>query len=767
MAEDELDPNYVEGLSKVDSLLYNVIFKYLQNGEFPQNNTRDFYFKIYDFTSLYGQKKNESKDLYEYYKKIISTNSIELSKQFKNVPNNEIIDKFIDVCNRMDFIINFMSKAFASIDFNNINHERDKIPNLPTLSLELYKNNIFMPLQSQLTIEVNKLLKEDRAGKREHRIKIKKILTIMKTMDLYNPTVFRQNNNIVWENNAKHIVQEEHKTPIQDFWFNYYIKDVEEFITKKAIQDIQKRSTPEYVSYELEFLDEEKKRQEELINPIFYGRINNVIYEQIIGRNMIELVEMDSGVKNMLENEKYEELSNLYKLFKNLDKSLSEIAKVFTAYIEKRGNDLREDRENSRIPQKIGPLLIKLQKDIDKIVRECFDKNLILQEARNKGFNEFMKRDYYSKQIAFYTDYCLRTGFKGKSKEDVENSLNDIINLLKNLDRKDVFMIESEKKMIDRLINNTSLSFNNEELFVLKLGQENKNLTVKMSTMLSDYNNNKKEIEDYSKCKSNGAPNGIKFNVQVISNSAWDIEDQKNKLSIKLPSLLSTCIDDFEKFYLRKYENKILRWYINTSKLEIQYLYLKNKYLSKSTLPQVLILLELERCGTLSIKQLAQNLSCDISIIKKGIDGLIFNTNFNPKCQNDKGVIYPSNLTSRDFSVTDEFKINLNFVSEKLRFITIPMPKKKTNEEIDDEERMSKKEYETYMNNIIQATITRIMKSKIGQVTTHSHLVNETAKQIYLFTAQPDKIKENIEKLIGKNCIKRDENKSGCYVYVA
>ena len=226
-------------------------------------------------------------------------------------------------------------------------------------------------------------------------------------------------------------------------------------------------------------------------------------------------------------------------------------------------------------------------------------------------------------------------------------------------------------------------------------------------------------------------------------------------------------MDDFENFYLRKYKDKKLIWYLNTSKLEIKYLYLKNQNLSKSTLPQVLILLELERCGTLSIKQLAQNLSCDISIIKKGIDGLIFNTNFNPKCQNDKGVIYPSNLTSQDFSVTDEFKINLNFVSEKLRFITIPMPKKKTAEEIGDEERMSKKEYERYMNNIIQTTIIRIMKSKIGQVTTHSQLVNETTKQIYLFTAQPDKIKDNIEKLIGKNCIKRDEKNSGCYEYIA
>ena len=55
-----------------------------------------------------------------------------------------------------------------------------------------------MPFQNQITIEVNKLLKEDREGKKEYRGKIKKILSIMKTMDLPNPELTNQNNSIVW-----------------------------------------------------------------------------------------------------------------------------------------------------------------------------------------------------------------------------------------------------------------------------------------------------------------------------------------------------------------------------------------------------------------------------------------------------------------------------------------------------------------------------------------------------------------------------------------
>ena len=56
------------------------------------------------------------------------------------------------------------------------------------------------------------------------------------------------------------------------------------------------------------------------------------------------------------------------------------------------------------------------------------------------------------------------------------------------------------------------------------------------------------------------------------------------------------------------------------------------------------------------------------------------------------------------------------------------------------------------------------MKSRIGQETSHVWLVGEASKQVDLFKAQPQQIKENIEKLIEKNIIKR---KGASYEYIA
>lgn len=59
------------------------------------------------------------------------------------------------------------------------------------------------------------------------------------------------------------------------------------------------------------------------------------------------------------------------------------------------------------------------------------------------------------------------------------------------------------------------------------------------------------------------------------------------------------------------------------------------------------------------------------------------------------------------------------------------------------------------------------MKGRIGQKTSHVFLVNEVAKQIDLFQAQPPQIKERIECLIEKQIIKRNEGDRNCYDYVA
>ena len=72
---------------------------------------------------------------------------------------------------------------------------------------------------------------------------------------------------------------------------------------------------------------------------------------------------------------------------------------------------------------------------------------------------------------------------------------------------------------------------------------------------------------------------------------------------------------------------------------------------------------------------------------------------------------------------------------------------------------MEKKEIiERYHNNAIQATLTRIMKSRIGKQVTELWIINEVMKEIDLFKAQEGEIKKGIQRLVEINIIRKVGN---------
>ena len=161
-------------------------------------------------------------------------------------------------------------------------------------------------------------------------------------------------------------------------------------------------------------------------------------------------------------------------------------------------------------------------------------------------------------------------------------------------------------------------------------------------------------------------------------------------------------------------------------------------------------------------------LGCQNSTVIEDIQGLVYNPSFNPHGKVDNGVIVGNfNGLAKEFKETDKISINKNFVNTKIKFNTLPLIQKKSAAEIKAFEAEEAQINKKHQDNILQATITRIMKSRIGQETTHVWLVGETSKQIDLFRAQPNQIKENIEKLIEKNVIKRNDDNRTCYDYIA
>lgn len=278
---------------------------------------------------------------------------------------------------------------------------------------------------------------------------------------------------------------------------------------------------------------------------------------------MIELLEMDSGLKYMLENNKYVELSNLFDLFKLYEPSLHEIGKIFKDYIHNRLNALYKNEEMNKVPEKIVPKLIELKKEINTLVEKFFKNNDILKSTEENEFYEYMSPNYFPKQIAEYLDYCMRKGFKGKNQATINSSLDGIIELFKNLQSKDFFLAWNELYTQLRLNKYFTLSIKHEKNFANRL-KNNLNifLDAEIVNLISFWEEKEIYMEEYSKTPSKGKPNEIKFNIEVLPSGPGKLRD-KNLTAFNLPKLFSSCIEDFEKYYLGKYTNHNLKWFLN------------------------------------------------------------------------------------------------------------------------------------------------------------------------------------------------------------
>ena len=761
---------FEKSLKEMENIMINSLLLYVKDGTIPNGNNSTHmtcYNIIYNFTdSGYGV------ELLNFHNDKIKEAATGCFERVKNLTGFDFIDSFIDCTNKLNTLIFSMARIFLYISNNHLkgtddknNNRKYKEDDVSEFSMNIYKKNFFDLLKEKIFSSLNEILiRDERNGNNEFRFKLISIMKTLQCMDYTKPKIVKISET------SKNWNEEEKDTGkvslnYQNEWFKYLKEETTKYIRNKAERDIKNNSAPEYVKCELKYLNEEDERLDSYVYGGFHSEIKNINYTYLIKNNAQMIVDRDTGINNMFRIKKKDELNEVFQLFSFWPETLKLIQLSFRAYIKERLSALYNDKEFAKDPKKFIPALIDLKKEMDEIVVLCFANDNDFQDQENKEFSVLMSKDHYPRQLANYTDYCMRNGFKGKSEEEIEGTLNDIISIFKNINSKLVFQTESEKKMSDRLIKGSSLNSNAEKMLISKLKQENGVTYVsKMNEMINDLEKNKAENDGYKGSKSRGVINGIKFSPQVISQSAWDI-NKSNMEKIEVPPFLQNCIDDFEAYYLGRHHQTKLIWCLSLSKIEIQYLYLKNKNISISTLPQFLALYYLEKNEKLNLESIANLLGCNVKKVIYDIRGLIFNPTFNPKGSIDKGVILADiDEQSKEFKTSTVISINKNFSINRQKFQTSPLAQKKTADEIKATEIEEAQIIKKYQDNILQATVTRIMKSRIGQETSHVWLVGEASKQVDLFKAQPQQIKENIEKLIEKNIIKR---KGASYEYIA
>ena len=740
----------------IEDMLINKLINYVRNGSLSveKNAVNTCYDIIYSFTTRLG------KYLLNYHNEKIKEIVNECYEKIKDLKDLDFIDSFISYTERLNYLFYYMSRIFlyissnylmGTIDDNSRLYDQDDISEF---SMDIYKEFFFNKLIDKLYNILNEfLIKEERNGKTEYRQRIQKVMKIISNMDIIKPKIIKlnENNSFGWEEKIKDI-----NNPLiyQRRWFELYKKMTGEYLHEKYKNDIEKYSIQEYLNIEIKFINEEIERQNNYINKIFHEDLNDKLFFYLIN---FFYIKKKKEIMTMIKKKNISDINLVFQLSKFHPNGIKLFEDEIVRYLIYRFSLLNKDYKLAIKFEKLIPALIELIKEIDKFILLYFDKDSIesIKEKIRLNLTNIMKdKRIFAYSLSDYIDYCMTELFKDKSQEEIEQILNDIIFIFNIINIKLIFKDEFEMKLSQRLLNNLSISLEYEKLFISKL----KNIvgatyTSEMISMINDIEESKRTRNDYKNLLNNkGNPSGIDFNATVIYFNSWDSK-QSYILKIEIPKFLQFYMDDFENYYLNKYNSvpRKLNWLLGLSRLNIEYLYLKNKNISISTLPQLLILLCLEKYNKLSIEKISEKLKCGVKIIINEVKGLIYNPNFNPNKEINKGVILPN---KKEIDNTTEISINKDFNISQEIFITLYAYKrtyKKTS--------MEKKEIiERYHNNAIQATITRIMKSRIGKQVTELWIINEVMKEIDLFKAQEGEIKKGIQRLVEINIIRKVGN---------
>ena len=751
--------NYNNFLLKILLFFADNIFDELKNLTIPEYLSnyleiyirKNIYFKKYFY--LYNNYYFLAENAYEYF---IEKNIDKIEEYFFTCDKKAIIKfyqsnefYYIETLIKEYFLYSFKKRGEKA--FDKINKYFDELRNE-----KIYSDNdiekLILKFNGVLGKEGdNKIYKKKKNSEKKEN---KRELTKQKKFRIFNLEKEEEIEEAK-EKEKPELIEKE--CWIFDIWFNKLLNDTINFI-KLKVNNYEMLSIHEYIIFSVNYYDSLYNLYKNYFYEHYFNQIMDIFYKYLY-ENKLEQIE------DYYFNCNKDEIILLLKKNKNKKGFAKLIGECFVFSSKKRGINILEKKiiKNEQDKYAFVELIRKL-----KTIFNCLKDSKEFHTYFYNGLVEIFNKQTYSKELAYFYNDCMRRGFKGKSTDYIEKEIENILEIFGLLTDKCYFKIIIEKQMSDRLINNLSLSLDVEKKFILNL--KNKagfNYTEKMITMINDMEKNKIIKEEYNNLYNDS--HEIKFNVTVISQDSWDIKLEYLE-KIELPKFLLEISNDFQKFYNEKFHHKLI-WCLYLSKVDIKYLCFSNNnnnYISKSTLIQLLILLLIEKYNKISIKTIAEILGCKIGLVLKDISGLIFNPSFNPNQEKDKGIILGNfDEKSKEFKENDEFWFNFDFNIQNIKFNTLPLNIKKSEKETKMEEQESKMVIQKYQNNIIQATLARIMKSKVGQKVDHIGLINEVSKQIIQFQAQPQQIKENIEKLIEKNIISRAKDNNSCYEYIS
>ncbi|KAI7747697.1 hypothetical protein M8C21_029035, partial [Ambrosia artemisiifolia] len=364
----------------------------------PEQFTSEEYMMLY--TTIYNMCTQKpphdySQQLYEKYKEafeeyIRSTVLPSLREKHDEFMLRELVKRWAN----HKIMVRWLSRFFHYLDRYFIT--RRSLPALNEVGLTCFRVSVYEETKGKARDAVIALIDQEREGEQIDRALLKNVLGIyveigMGQMDCY----------------------------VQDFEA-HMLADTAAYYSRKASNWIVQDSCPDYM-------------------------LKNVQNELLVTYSSQLLEKEHSGCRTLLQDDKVEDLTRMFRLFSKIPKGLDPVANMFKQHVTAEGMSLvqqAEDAASNKAENVGGPQeqvfvrkIIELHDKFMTYVTDCFSNHTLFHKALKEAFEVFCNKvvaGFSSAELlASYCDNILKKGGSEKlSDEAIEETLDKAAALL-------------------------------------------------------------------------------------------------------------------------------------------------------------------------------------------------------------------------------------------------------------------------------------------------------------------------------------------------
>jgi cullin-4 len=354
-------------------------------------------------------------------------------------------------------------------------------------------------------------------------------------------------------------------------------------------------------------------------------------------------------------------------------------------------------------------------------------------------------------------------------ESEINEQLDQVLDLFRFLHGKAVFEAFYKNDLAKRLLTGRSASADAELSMLARLKNEcGSGFTQNLEKMFKDIELSREEMTEYKARQTEaGSAHALDLFVNVLSASAWPTYPD---IAVNIPAIIKQATEKFEKSYQVHHSGRRLTWKHKLANCLLRANFPSGKKELVASGFQGIVLLLFSNIG-LNERISYQQIKAETGLRKCNLRKRDAKTNHHTPADAELkstlqelacAKIRPlrKHPAGKDIAVTDTFAFNDTFTHPKNRIKINQIQLRETKEENKEthERVQADRNFET------QAAVVRIMKSKktIGHNLLIAEVIEATRKRGVLSVQD---IKRNIDRLIDKEYMERDEGNT--YNYVA